>query len=357
MSFQLYTGDCKTIQLYEFKMEGSDSINLTTNEYIEIPNPIMLRPFFQVFYHNPEITKNILNSILYPNDSNIIKVEFILEKAKKEKISTIPKNLSFSSLDYLRGDILCECTLKNEIKTRIIDLEVQVGSNIKNTRRIVDYIKNLEIKFNDKIIVLSFIYNSFCSPLEKIKNNIEDRKLTQYKKIYEFDDYIIYQINSDKIISYKEDIWITNEKEIINENGKEWIKYLTLPLWCQSFEHGFYAFPKLDESFFENKYVYDAFCIIQNIGGIPYSKDLVDQHYLESDVFECIKNKKEYIKLRKETQKLKDAIEKAKKKLETKKSEEEKNKKTYPPISSNSSSNKSQKKKKKKTIGKIRKNY
>ena len=48
----------------------------------------------------------------------------------------------------------------------------------------------------------------------------------------------------------------------MNNSSKEWIKYLTLPIWCDSSKKYYYEFPPLKKDFFKTQYVYEAFLIL-----------------------------------------------------------------------------------------------
>ena len=143
---------------------------------------------------------------------------------------------------------------------------MQIGFSKENTRRFLKYAKNLDIIYNNqKIIVLSLVYTGFLNP-KKNKGSLislEQKTIGDYKKIYTFDDYKVYQIDLDycrKIISEKKEkkLWILNKNQTIRNEAKMWIKYLTLPIWCkQSFnlEKDYYVLPPLKKEFFNNKFI------------------------------------------------------------------------------------------------------
>ena len=81
----------------------------------------------------------------------------------------------------------------------IIDLEIQIGFNIENTKRFIKYVKDLGILHNNKLIVLSLVYTGFSNPKKNKKSliSLEKTTISDYKKIYIIDDYKIYQIDVD----------------------------------------------------------------------------------------------------------------------------------------------------------------
>ena len=310
MSFLQFTGaNYESKKGYVFKMEGKNKKTIYKN-LVNIPSPIIDTNFKQVFAHNPEITKSLLNSLIYPNDNNIIKVEY-LPGELSGKINQYPGEAKLYSFDSLRFDILCKCTLnsgkkekrkkkknikkekeddianleeslknfiyenkdedenkKEEDKILIIDLEMQIGYNIENNRRFIDYAKKLNFKHEDKIIVLSLAFRGFQKPRKNkgFEISLEKKNFPDYKTIEKYDDFVIYQIDLDycrTIISKKkENIWILDEDQIMNNSSKEWIKYLTLPIWCDSSKKYYYEFPPLERDFFETECVYEAFVIL-----------------------------------------------------------------------------------------------
>ena len=62
---------------------------------------------------------------------------------------------------------------KNENnKIIIIDLEIQIGFSVENTRRFLTYVKKLEKKYDKDIIVLSLVYEGLANPKKTKINNI-----------------------------------------------------------------------------------------------------------------------------------------------------------------------------------------
>ena len=95
-----------------FKMEGKKSEDYI-DDCVNVPSPIIDSNFKIIFGNNPDITKSLLNSLLYPKDNNIIKVEYLTGELL-QKITQFPEQVNLNSLDSIRADILCKCTLRNK---------------------------------------------------------------------------------------------------------------------------------------------------------------------------------------------------------------------------------------------------
>jgi len=392
MSFLNYIGECTydgNDLSYKFKMKKGKALSL--DSYINIPNPIIDNMFKQVFAKNTEISKSLLNSFLYPKEESIIKVEFLPTEIPGH-IEVFPEPIKLNSLDSIRVDVLCKCTLKddaqtekvnnkindleseeenkedkaneemedekneeinkiNEIKkeevkediqthmdlddqekkTIIIDLEMQLGFSNENTKRFIKYAKELNYLYGSQIIVLALVNSGTQNP-RKNKGTLitlEQSNIPDYKRIFSYDDYKIYQVDLDfchKLILKDKPFWILNKEEKVKEKGMEWIQYLTIPNWCTSFINGYYAFPPLNREFFINENIYEAFKIIFNQNGINYRMSLYDQTEKEKKVKDYIKVKKQNEELIKENISLKEENEKLKK-LMTKSNESKRNKK------------------------------
>jgi len=368
MSFLKFTGESNKEKehYYVFEMAG-ETTEKYKDDYIDMPSPINYNNFKHVFEYNPEITKSLLNSLLYPKDNNIITVEYIPRK-QPEKKTDFPEPLNLESLDSLRADILCKCTLKNEIKEEsqsdsdkvneanesqneenekldlknemkdflekkekeenenhddadneniiMIDLEMQIGYNTENTQIIINYIKKLNLKYKGKILVLSLVYRGFenSGKNKGFMTFLKQKYLPDYKNKITYDDYVIYQIDLDHsrklILKKDQNLWILNKKQTMNDSSEEWIKYLTLPIWCKVSQDYYYAFPKLKKNFFLNQYLYQAFQILIYQDDIIYYKNAQNQ---ESNI-KLIKN---YIFLKKRKKQLKKRSVNKDKKIET----------------------------------------
>ena len=320
MSFLKYTGEIdynKGTKNYCFQME--DKTEYLDKIYMNIPKPITDTNFKQVFGKNPEIAISLINSFLFPKTNKIKSIEYLSGELSR-RIGAYPEPVNIKDYDLLRVDILCRCILDEEDReedsednsecgskirdnrnidnTYIIDLEIQIGFSNENTRQFLAYAKKLDLKYQDRIIVLSLVSKGSLKP--KINNSskisLQEQSLFGYKNTYEYDDYVIYQIDLDfcrkKISSNDEDLWITSEKEKLNDFTKEWLKYLTLSTWCKSFEENYYALPTVKKEFFKNNNVYEAITILYNQDNIYYQMDLYDQQVKERRIQKFIEQER-----------------------------------------------------------------
>jgi len=162
--------------------------------------------------------------------------------------------------------------------------------------------------------------------------SLEEQSLFDYKNIYEYDDYVIYQIDLDycrkKISSNNGDLWITEENEKLNDFTKEWLKYLTLSTWCKSYKENYYALPTLNKQFFNNKYIYDAIAILYNQDEVYYKMDLYDQQLREKRIKKFKEQEKELKDKNEENERLKKKTEELKAQLDDKNKAKSNKKKT-----------------------------
>lgn len=380
MSFLEFTGENDKVDgNYVFKLEGNKK-DLKDKELIRIPSPIIDYNFKAVLANHPEITESMLNSIFYPNNNLIIKVEY-LPTDLQGNIPQYPENSKLYGLDSLRADILCKCTLKKEVKEeeniirsqneeeemrhtdkkynnlatelkkdmyenqkddeiiKIIDLEMQIGYDIDNTRRFISYAQSLYSKYCGQIIVLSLNFRGFENPRKNkgFEIYLEKKDFSDYKKVTKFDDYVIYQIDLDyclaQISKNNEQLWILDQNQIMNTSSKEWIKYLTLPIWCKSSTKYYYEFPPLKKLSFNTRSIYDALVILsgQDESQYLHYAKLQEDHEVKVRKFldlyddnqkkdKTIKEKDELIeKQKKRIEMLQKEIKKSKKKNGSKK--------------------------------------
>ena len=94
----------------------------------------------------------------------------------------------------------------------------------------------------------------------------------------------------------------------MNDSSKEWIKYLTLPIWCNESEDYYYTFPTLKKEFFITEHVYQAFHILIYQNDITYYKDAQNQE----NKIKIINN---YIKMKKQCKDLKKSNDDKDKKI------------------------------------------
>ena len=281
MSFLQYSGKFEKIEEnYEdsyifFMNEGK---NLIDNTYIEVTSPIIDNTFQKIFGENEQITKSLLNSLIYPEKERINKIEFL----PTNRPGKIGEKNSFYSI---RTDVLCKCYLdfdnEDEDKELIVDLEMQINFNKENTKRFIYYLKRLYSKYFDaKIIVLALVFRNVPNPYinKGTKTNLEEKDIYSNLEVNHYDEeFTIYQID----ISYCYKLLLKEKKlrvikKEIDDIGKEWLKFLNLPNWCSSIKKNYYVLPPLRMKFFKSKEVFLAFKILKDEDNIQYDMYLYD---------------------------------------------------------------------------------
>ena len=371
MSFLEYCGKCNDIvKGYKFTMSKNNKIYyLEKDSFSKIADPTIDYTFKQIFAQNEEITKALLNAFLFPENAKIYKIDFLPTEH--------PGYGPYSS-GSIRMDVICKCHIKDsdqmdieeaeeEEKEKedkkeinllcqdgvlIVDIEMQIGYKKTNDARFLKYVKILDKKYGlMKVLVLALIYNPRI--LQSRNNNTSETSfaktfdVNKYKIVNRYEDCVVYQIDLNycyKMMTNNQNIYILKEKLL--EKGLEWIKFLTLSIWCERIEGVYFKFPPLQSIEFKEEQLKEAFKILIN-QGISYEKRFVDQCYLIDDI-------KNYQKLKKENEDLKKKL-KIKEKKESDESIKEKNlkePKKYPnkrkTISRSKSKSKPKSKKKKK---------
>ena len=81
MSFLQYTGSSETQEdgSCEFKMENENVLK-DEEGYIEVTSPAIDNTFQTIFGQNKNITKDLLNSFIYPNEDRIKEVYILTNK-------------------------------------------------------------------------------------------------------------------------------------------------------------------------------------------------------------------------------------------------------------------------------------
>ena len=258
MSFLNYTGDFEQNHdgSYIFKME-KDNYLVDKKGYFEVTNPVLDNAFQKIFGENENITKDLLNSIIYPKNNRI------------QKITLLPTNYAGPlyakhSLGSIRADVLCRCDLyqdKNDKDLEIIvELEIQIEFNKENTKRFINYLKTLYSNYgNKRIIVLDLVFRNVPNPYvnKESKTYLKESGIYSNKEVNIFDEFPIYQIDIshcyELIFTEKKNIWIISEDRILQKKGEEWIKYFNIPNWYGYYKENYYAFPSLDNIKFVSK--------------------------------------------------------------------------------------------------------
>lgn len=274
MSFLEYTGHYTHKQKYRYKMQKGKFDTYSVSKYCaKVINPTFDNSFKRVFF-DKSILKNILNNILYPKSKKIDKVELYTTTFPglneiRNRYGFGTKNIDVGVFCKLKKNLLN----KNEDSEIVIDLEMQIGISNKITQRFIDYAAKIRIESDyKKVLVIGFILKE---NLKEGKNNtsiIDFNKynLTKEKFVREYDCMKIIEIDLNacySLIKRGEELIINDENgEEINESGKEWIKFLSMPFWCESdeFNKDIFIMPNYDtkNNFFVNSCVKKAFDIL-----------------------------------------------------------------------------------------------
>lgn len=294
MSFLSYTGDVEKINddCYSFKMANNTKI--IHDRYIEVISPVIDISFTKILGENKTISRCFLNSMIYPNNERIEDIEFLPTE--------VPGfNYFRYNLDYIRNDVLCKCYLKEDEEDDdfqlLIDIQMQIHPNKDESNKLLNYLQN--IYKNEKIIGLVLIFNNVYNIYKNkgIKSSTEILKCKPNNKIIINKEFPIFRIDISKcymsLFQRKENIWISNEKNILKNKGKEWIKFWSIPNWCGFFRKSYYLLPPLESKYFESDEIIAALRILKNYDRVSYEMYLYDQEVINQKVRYYEEKKKE----------------------------------------------------------------
>ena len=195
---------------------------------------------------------------------------------------------------------------------------MQIGFNDDVESRFIEYANRIRVESNYcDTWVVSFILkeslNSKNNTIELNKKNSEgvvNVKKYQAIKIYEINLNYCYSL-----IEENKDIKIMEE---LGQEGREWIKLLSCPIWCQNYNsrEDIYIIPKYTQKgFISCNSVKKA---IEEIIYRPQAFDLssVDEHYNKEE-------RKKYFLMEKENKALKEKLKKYEKKEEEEEDEDD----------------------------------
>ena len=311
MSFLKYTGNSEINEdgSCTFKMEKQNNL-VDEDGYIEVTSPVIDNSFQQIFGHNENITKDLLNSIMYPKKDRIKELTFLSTNYAGEI------NAKYS-LGFIRVDVLCRCDLYEDKDDKdlelIVDLEMQIEFNKENTKRFINYLKTLYSNYETKkIIVLALVFRDVPNPYvnKGSKIYLKESRIDWDEEINIFDEFPIYQIDIsycyNLIFKKGKSLWIMSEDKVLENKGKEWIKFFNIPNWCGYYKDNYYAFPTLKKILFESKEIPLALKILSKVDKTQYEMHLYDWE-------ERVKNFELFEKLNKENEEQKKEIENLKK--------------------------------------------
>ena len=149
--------------------------------------------------------------------------------------------------------------------------------------------------------------------------------MPKYKTLKEYDNHVIIEVDLNycyNLIKKKKSIWIVDKEKILSNKGKEWIKFLTMQLWCSSFEKEVYVFPNLENLYFNQPQIKHALQILNVID--PMYGTLIEQELGEIVKIKEIKKLKQLNQEKDKSIQEKDKTLKEKENLIIKLSEENK---------------------------------
>lgn len=203
---------------------------------------------------------NLLNSLLFPNEETKGFIDIHSISNEKSKITTKQNNSGI-----LRFDISCKATLyndKNEKKTKIIDIEMQIGKKTGILSRMKNYAYDLFQTYETETILISFMN----------QEQINKENSSQYTITYLYDSKgEVIEEEQDKdimIINLKQEIEKNQAKQKIivrnkelNKVGISWLKLLGIRHWGK-ISKKFYYLPK--NVCFLSKELNTAFKLLQS---------------------------------------------------------------------------------------------
>jgi hypothetical protein len=281
-----------------------------TSKYsTSIINPAYDNSFKNMFCSDKKILKSLLNSVLFPESK-------LIDKIKYSKIYFSGKGKI--NARYGAGsksiDVGCKCFLKEEndlnIKDNVlmVDVEMQIGFFDIIEERFVDYANEIRVNSNYcDTWVVSFI----------LKENLDDNYTIQLKKKDSDGEITVKDYQSIKLIEISlnhcyskiaenKDI-IINGDEKLSVHGKEWLKFLSCPIWCKADKNNkfSYLFPKhTKRNFFSCSLIKKA---IEKILSSDSTFDLseVDEYYNNRERKDYINKCEENKNLKSENKNLK----------------------------------------------------
>ena len=284
MNFLNYTGNVfKKGSQYSFYMKNKkEPIKLSCAT--KVRNPVV-DSTFKVAFYDVEIFKDLLNSLLFLDEYEIKQLKFvqneypIISQLDQDEDTEHGKNTK-------KIDIGALCLIGKKIKEErfifinqkksaddldgsmiMIDVEMQIDfSEQKHMKRMISYAGRLYSQSKAQQVWVVVLAINPYHITENVRNKcsktlLAKKKMPEFVEVSTYDYISIIQIDLNyckKLLEEGKGIRILSEDNNIEENGEEWIKYLTIPLWCKM-ENDFHLFPNiLEDNFFNNKYVLDA---------------------------------------------------------------------------------------------------
>ena len=252
---------------YVFHLLDGDSI--TSKELKFIVDPTYDSTFKILFGStgSEKRLKEMLNAILYPG--------IYPKKIKRLKFlpNEIHKLNEKNNKNSLITDIACEIEVDG--KEYVIALEMQLGDKGSFNKRLFNYGTSLRNNNSFKNCIALGI---------SISSRVQSNYTKLQKKTYTHELDLNYlrtiQVNLDNELGRMEEgknIQINNKD--IQDDGKEFIKLLSLRKWATKNDRNKYALPNWDIS--ENPIINECIKILSEISDSELSRMILDEQYLE----------------------------------------------------------------------------
>ena len=281
--FLNYTGKYDVNEETGFKFSfqiGKKTIEEKMTPMFIVP-PVYDVTFKSIFFYDEkgmELAKDFLNSLLFPVSHSIIKIKSF---ASKEILST--SNIK-NNKGTRKVDNAFIASIKGKDKDIIIVFEMQKNFRYSDTERFYDYGNGLRRTsgFLETWVIALCIDNSKVPRVDKGSNshmikkyNIRnDPEALNYIHIYEIYLNDLYKNINNKISIFN--------NEIIEEEGKEWIKLFTIIIWSKYYESELnYVIPS--EILFIGKKIPEAIKILSDIQDIDRLQIETQNHALEKE--------------------------------------------------------------------------
>ena len=278
-----YTGKCQKKQdTFEFEM--NDSTKIKSINYLKAYNPTFDNMFKKVF-KNDYILLSFLNDILFPNENKIKKIQIL--------------NINFNgpngkySYGSINLDMFCACFFDEEISTDnnsnedmdididsnkmaplkkkyklVVDIEMQRIIKESPSERFLKYMSYIEAGIlNENILIIVLLIKTSEKEKENKFSNINyvKKSIPKYKTLTEYENRKVIEIDLNycyNLMKDKKELWIVDPDKILTKKGKEWIKLLTMQIWCERVDTEAYAFPNLEDIYFFQPKVKDSLRIL-----------------------------------------------------------------------------------------------
>mgnify|MGYP002626146865 CR=1 FL=1 len=307
---------------------------IESSTYTKVCDPTIDNTFKNIFREKKTLIC-FLNDLLFPNENKIKDLEFTTNdfpglighkfslgskridlgvkcKFYKEEDKISSKDIrkeeddTYMDIEFDNDDFNNKV---NEEADLVVDIEIQKGSNEKDSERFIKYVNFLDTHLlTKKVWLIALIFkNKSLNKNKSSQINYEKKNIIENRNIKEYKNHIIFEI--DVIFYYEmikkgKKIWILNENNYLTDEGKEWLKLLSIPYWCKSYHKGFYAFPDLTKLEFSQDEVKIALSKLTIINPSYYSYVLDEENVKkEKEEYEKIINQKEQ-----EIKRLKDML-------------------------------------------------